>query len=179
MLRTTRFDLYRPQPGDLDGLVELVAHPETQRFLGLVASDRKGQAERLMRNAGSWALYGYGTFMVRARGRDEIVAGCGVFHTFRGFAGMDDVPEAGWIVRHDHGGKGVATEVMAAVMDWFDATHGSRRITCMIEQGNLASDRVATRLGFTRRGEHRLDDGCLLWLYERTLNGIDDGRRII
>ncbi|GGB90152.1 hypothetical protein GCM10011494_05640 [Novosphingobium endophyticum] len=169
-LKTDRFDLCRPAPGDLDGLVRLLEGEDMTRFLGPSRADAISQYERLTRNAGSWALYGYGSFYVRRRGESEIIANCGVFHSWRGFGkGMDDVPEAGWIVRRDCWGQGVAGEVMRAVLSWFDETHGRQRIVCMIEQGNTASERVAAALGFVRYDSHapEEDQAAVLDLYER------------
>ena len=168
LLTTPRFGLWQPQAGDLDSLVALVDHAETLRFLGPARADRQNQFERLLRNAGSWALHGYGTFAVRPHGSDELVASCGVFRSFRGFGkGLDDVPEAGWIVRHDHCGQGIALEVMEAVLAWSDAWHRLTRIACMIEEGNLASERVAARLGFVAYDSHRPEGGATLTLLER------------
>lgn len=169
VLTTGRFELRPPAMGDLAGLVELIAPYEMRRFLGPAMPDVKSQGERLLRNAGSWALYGYGTFMVRRPGDAQIIGTCGVFHSWRGFGqGMDDVPEAGWIIHRDLWGQGAAAEVMRVVLDWFDKTHGPRRIACMIEDGNTASERVAVKLGFARYGQHDPDDGItLLNLFER------------
>lgn len=171
VLTTERFELRPPAVGDLAGLIELIAPDEMRRFLGPATPDVKSQGERLLRNAGSWALYGYGTFIVRRPGEAQIIGTCGIFHSWRGFAqGMDDVPEAGWIIRHDAWGQGVAGEVMRAVFDWFDKTHGARRVACMIEDGNAASERVAAKLGFVRYGRHEPDDGSeALNLFERRL----------
>lgn len=66
----------------------------------------------------------------------------------------EDVPEAGWIVRQDMWGQRVAGEVMHAALRWFDETHGPRRIACMIEEGNVASERVAARLSFVQYDRH-------------------------
>nr|WP_314467732.1 GNAT family protein [uncultured Novosphingobium sp.] len=164
VLVTERFELWKPQASDLDDMIRLIADEETRTFLGQAQPEPKGVFERLERNAGSWSLRGYGTFPVRRRGGDEIVANCGVFHSWRGFGkGMDDVPEAGWIVRRDHWGQGLAKEVMRAALEWFDKTHGQRRIACMIEEGNQASERVAAALGFTPCGEHDIgEDGKTL-----------------
>jgi RimJ/RimL family protein N-acetyltransferase len=169
MLTTERLELRPPQVGDLAGLIELVAHEDTRRFLGPTLPDAKSQAERLLRNAGSWALYGYGTFMVRRRGEEQLIGSCGIFHSWRGFGqGMDDVAEAGWIIHRDAWGHGVAGEAMRAVIDWFDNAHGPRRIACMIEEGNAASERVAAGLGFVRYGRQEADEGeTSLNLYER------------
>jgi RimJ/RimL family protein N-acetyltransferase len=168
LLTTERFALWQPRgPHDLEGLCRLLADEETLRYLGPARADPQNQWERLMRNAGSWALYGYGVFYVRPHGGDEIVASAGVFHSWRGLdPRMDDQPEAGWIVRRDWSGKGVALEVMRAVLAWFAAEHGARRIVAMIERGNVGSERVAAKLGFVTYAE--MDErGTTLDLYER------------
>jgi RimJ/RimL family protein N-acetyltransferase len=166
-LRTARLELWQPAVGDVAGLVELIAAEETRRFLGRAEATPAGQFARLMRNAGGWALYGYGNFLVRLAGRSEIVGSCGVFHSWRGFGrGMDDVPEAGWIIHRDRWGQGIASETMRAALDWFDATHGPRRITAMIEEGNAASHRIAHGLGFLAYAEHVFDEAPVV-LYER------------
>ncbi|KQM21881.1 GNAT family N-acetyltransferase [Novosphingobium sp. Leaf2] len=168
VLSTARFDLWRPRASDLPDLVDLMADEETRRFLGPNRAGAPAVFERLQRNAGSWALHGYGTFHVRAHGNDAIIATCGVFHSWRGFGkGMDDVPEAGWIVRHDRCGHGIACEVMDAALAWFNHTHGPRRIACMIEHGNTASARLAARLGFVAYDEHCTDEDVHITLLER------------
>ena len=169
VLTTERLELRPPTADDLPGLIELVAHEETRRFLGPVVLDAKSQADRLLRYVGSWALYGYGMFMVRHHGKEQIIGSCGIFQSWRGFGqGMDDVPEAGWIIHRDAWGQGVAGEVMRAVIDWFDTAHGPQRIACMIEEGNFASERVAARFGFQRYGRHEPEDGATpLNLYQR------------
>jgi RimJ/RimL family protein N-acetyltransferase len=169
LLRTERLELFRPQIGDLPGLVAMVAPEDTRRFLGPARADPADQFARLLRNAGSWSLYGYGTFAVRRRDDVRLIGSCGIFHSWRGFgSGMDDVPEAGWIIDKEHWGQGLAAEAMHAVLDWFDATHGPRRVTCMIEEGHEVSHRLARRLGFEVYGQHQPADGSdALVLYER------------
>lgn len=177
MLTTERFELWRPASGDLPDLCRLLADDATRRYLGNISPDAQSQFERLQRHAGGWALYGYGMFYVRAKGGGEIVGQCGVFHSLRGFGaelGMDDVPEAGWIVRADHCGQGVAREVMQAALAWFDEHHGLRRIACMIEAGNTPSERLATRLGFVPYAARQSDDAsrpAALVLLERAPSG--------
>lgn len=167
LLRTDRLELWQPRVGDLQGLVELIAPEETRRFLGPTEPNAKGQFARLLRHAGSWSLYGYGTFFVRERGSDRLIGSCGMFHSWRGFGqGMDDVPEAGWIIHPDCWGKGYAGEAMRAALAWFDTTHGERRIAAMIEETNAASQKVAKLLGFAECGRQWHEDARLI-LYER------------
>lgn len=170
VLTTARFDLWRPAPGDHRGVHAMLNDSETSRYLGGTIQPESDAFARLLRNAGSWALYGYGTFIVRATGDQRIVGSCGVFRSHRGFGadqGMDDVAEAGWIIHRDWWGKGAASEVMQAALAWFDAEHGPQRVACMIEAGNDASVAVARKLGFAEYGQHRLEDGVELVLFER------------
>ena len=172
VLTTERLELWRPQVSDLQGLFELTRHEDTRRFLGGTEPSETDSFARLLRNAGSWALWGYGTFMVRRKGEHRIVANCGVFRSHRGFGtekGLDNVPEAGWIVHRDVWGQGVAGEAMRAALQWFDAAQGNQRVACMIEEGHAASDAIARKLGFVRYGRYEkpADGDKPLVLYER------------
>ena len=150
VLVTERLELWQPQASDRAGLRALIEPGEVRRFLGGMNPDDHDVFMRLLRNAGSWALYGYGTFIVRERGRAEIVGNCGVFHSWRGFGhGLDDVAEAGWIVDKGAWGKGYAREAMQAALTWFEREHGAQPTLCMIEQGHRASEAVAAKLGYT------------------------------
>ena len=171
VITTERLELWQPQVGDLADLHDLTLSEETRRFLGTFTPTGADTFARLLRNAGSWSLWGYGSFMVRFKGDPRIIGNCGVFRSHRGFGpeqGLDNVPEAGWIIHRDAWGQGVAREVMEASLAWFDTTHGRQRIACMIEQGHAVSDALAGKLGFVRYGQHQPDDGAALVLYERT-----------
>ena len=166
-LVTERLELWLPRAADLDEAYALVTTGETARFLGQVA-DRSEYFNRFMRGAGSWQLYGYGMFQVRPRGGGAIVGACGVFHTMRGLGeDFDDNPEAGWILRHDHLGQGYGTEVMQAVLAWFERTHGRRRIVCMIAPENQPSLKLAAKLGFIPFRDTELPSGEAVRLLER------------
>ena len=168
LLVTERLELWQPVAADLAELHALTLDDEMRRFLGGHQPSEADSFARLMRNAGSWALHGYGSFMVRRRGETRIIGNCGMFRSFRGFGkGLDNVPEAGWIIHRDAWGGGLAKEAMRASLDWFDATHGPQRIACKIQTGHEVSVAVAAGLGFTRYDAHVLDDGATAILYER------------
>lgn len=157
-ISTARLDLWRPRPVDHAGLVDLLAPEAVRRHLGKRPTSAVEEFNRLCRNAGSWALYGYGIFTVRLRGEAPVIGICGVFHSWRGFGkGLDDTPEIGWIFAEHSWGQGYAGEAARAALEWFDAAHGPRRVACMIGEDNLASLAVAAKLGFQRYGVH--DDG--------------------
>ncbi len=169
VIQTDRLEMYRPRADDLEVLFTLVAHPETRRHLGPTEAGMADSFDRLLRNAGSWSLYGYGTFVVRLKGQHGILGTCGIFRSYREFGkGLDDVPEAGWIINADDWGKGYAREAMEAALAWFDAEHGPQRIACMIEEGHAPSHNLALSLGFKPYGRHDPDDEATqLILYER------------
>lgn len=166
-LTTDRLTLHQPQIADVWAMLDIVSHPETGRFLGR-ANSPADHFTRFQRNAGSWFLHGYGSFIVRLKGSDEPIGNCGVFHSFRGLGeDFDDQPEAGWILRHDQVGQGIAAEALTAALAWFDATRSPRRVVAMIAPGNEPSQRLAARLGFTPMRDAELPDGEAVRLFER------------
>ncbi len=167
-ISTERLDLWRPAARDHTALIDLLADDEVRRHLGSRPTSPVEEFNRLCRNAGSWALFGYGTFVCRARGTDDVLGICGVFHSWRGFGqGLDDTAEIGWIFARKTWGKGIATEAARASLAWFDAAFPGRRVACMINDTNLASLAVADKLGFVRYGAQE-DHGVELILLERT-----------
>ena len=172
LITTDRLELWQPVAADFGEIHALTLGDEMRRFLGNHTPNEADSFARLMRNAGSWALHGYGSFMVRRRGAAQIIGNCGIFRSLRGFGkGLDDAPEAGWIIHRDAWGEGFAKEAMRASLAWFDAAHGPQRIACMIEEENDVSVSVASALGFVRYDRHVLEDGATVNLYERVAPG--------
>lgn len=166
LLVSERLELWQPRSADRASLFEIVAPEPVHRYLG-PPDDEAAHFARFLRNAGSWWLYGYGSFVVRERGQAAVVGVVGVFHSLRGIgSGLDDVPEAGWIIAQEHWGKGYAVEAMRSALGWFDANHGPVRIACMIAVGNAASLQLADKLGFVEYGQCN-EAGEALVLLER------------
>jgi RimJ/RimL family protein N-acetyltransferase len=164
-LTTARLELFRPEAADLAGVAALTAPEAVRRFLGNREVSIADEYARFLRNAGSWALYGYGNFVVRKRVSPAVIGICGVFHSWRGFGqGFDDTPEVGWIFAEPVWGRGYATEAAEAALGWFDRAHGPRRIACMIEPDNRASLALAARLGFVVYGEQDFDGSAVILL---------------
>jgi RimJ/RimL family protein N-acetyltransferase len=165
-LVTERLVLTPPAVADRAELHAMTQDQAMQRFLPSDTAEHDSFS-RMLRNAGSWALYGYGPLTVRLAGEPAIIGSCGLFHSWRGFGkGMDDVPEAGWSIASAHWGKGYAGEAMAAILAWFDREHGARRMACMIDVENERSHRIAEKLGFVAYGRHE-HDGHPVILYQR------------
>jgi RimJ/RimL family protein N-acetyltransferase len=164
---TERLELSLPTRADIAPMMAIVDDPATSRFLGRDPS-RAGHFARFSRNAGSWLLYGYGSFILRERSSGALIGNAGVFHSVRGLgADFDDLPEAGWILRADKVGQGLAHEAMTAAFAWFEREHGPQRVVCMITPGNASSIALAGRLGFTAMRDAQLPDGESVRLFER------------
>lgn len=149
-LTTDRLILRQPVTENYEALYHLTEPAAMRVHLGIDNPNRADSYARMLRNVGSWTLYGYGVFMVHEAESGDFIGTCGLFPSYRGLGeDFDDKPEAGWIIAEAHWGKGYAVEALSAAIDWFEAAHGAQRTVCMISPGNIASVRVASRLGYT------------------------------
>lgn len=166
-ITTARLTLRPPQIGDEAHLLALVTPEETRRYLGTFKPTRSDSFARHVRNAGGWALFGYSNFMAFETATGDFVATMGLFKFDRDLGDhFDGCPEAGWIVALEKAGQGYASEGMAAIHNWFDATHGRQRTVCMIAPDNVASHRVAAKLGYGKFGQGEIE-GDAIDLLER------------
>ena len=86
-------------------------------------------------------------YLITTRDGDRVVGNSGTHLTVRGKA-----REVGYWIRSDAAGQGYATEAVGAIaaaeMTWM----GHDRLDLFIEPDNVASHRVAEKLGFAREG---------------------------
>ena len=145
-LETDRLQLRPPVESDLDGWAELMADPESARFIG-GPQLRPAAWRGLASMAGSWALKGYGMFSVVEKATGRWVGRLGPWQP-EGWPGT----EVGWGLMREHWGKGYAVEAASAAIDWaFDELGWSEVIHC-IDPQNTPSQNVARRLGSENLG---------------------------
>lgn len=158
-LTTARLTLRPPQIGDEAHLLALVTPDETRRFLGPFQPTRSDSFARHVRNAGGWALFGYSNFMAFETATGDFVGSMGLFKFDRDLGPhFDGCAEGGWIVALEKAGQGYASEGMAAILNWFDSTHGKQRTVCVISPENAASHRVAAKLGYAKFAESKMEN---------------------
>ena len=151
---TDRLRLRAWRLDELDVFHALTESDEMRRFLGRDPPSREDSFNRLIRNAGCWHLFGWGPFAVVERSSGAPVGGCGLFRSLRELGeDFDPYPEAAWVIERSRWGRGYATEAMKAILAWFGAEHGGGRTVAMITRGNLASERIAAKLGYRPIGE--------------------------
>ncbi|SRR5690606_4369246 len=150
-LETPRLILRPPIQDDFDGFAAMAEDAETMRFIG-GATPRHGAWRALAQIAGAWSLLGYSMFSVIEKETGRWIGRLGPWYP-GGETGGWPGREVGWgLVRSAHG-KGYALEGATAAIDWvFDALGWDEVIHC-IHKENLASVRLAERLGSTRLRE--------------------------
>ncbi len=149
---TERLILRPPLAKDFERWVEFTANPQTMKFLGGPKS--RNMAWREMTSiVGGWHLYGHGMFSMIERATGLWVGRGGPWCP-EGWPGT----EIGWGVMKSHEGKGYATEMAIAAMDFAVETLGWTDIIHTINPENTGSIVVAKRLGAVNRGPTQLPD---------------------
>lgn len=167
IIETERLILRPHRADDYDALVALWTDPATFRFIGGRAQSPQEIWFRLMRYAGMWALLGYGFWAFEEKASGQYVGEGGLMDARRGIAGLDGVPEIGWALTPQAGGKGYASEAVAAITLWADEALGAPRTACIIEPANGASIRVAEKNGYRPVGQARMGEAELILMERR------------
>jgi RimJ/RimL family protein N-acetyltransferase len=152
VLETPRLRLRALVEGDLDALHAIGADPETARYIGDGSPlDARGAWRFIAVNMGHWCMRGFGQWAVEERASGAMIGRLGMWEPY----GWPDL-EIGWMIARDRWGRGYATEGSAAALDWAFATLRPARVISLILPENVASVRVAEKIGESLAGEHEL-----------------------
>jgi len=149
-IETPRLLLRPPRLDDLDPLAEMMTDEQSARFIG-GTSPRAVTWRALMTMIGSWHALGFGMFSVFDKGTGRWVGRLGPWMP-EGWPG----PEIGWAIVRDCWGRGYAVEGAVAATDWALDTLGWTHIIHSIAPQNVASQRVAQKLGSRLIGPAKL-----------------------
>lgn len=161
-LTTGRLVLRAFRAADLDAYAALRADPEVTRYItGASGWTREESARHLAAVMGHWSLYGFGLWAVERRDDQALIGIAGAFDYMQG-----GQPELGWAFARAHWGQGFATEAMGAVLEHCFTVWDMPRLEAAIQPGNLASIRLAERLGF-RPGRETIKREHAVRIYAR------------
>lgn len=138
VLATDRLEVTTWVPGDLDALCELHSDPQTMRFVGPGRPESRQEAQR--------RLNGYLDEQV-ARGwtKWRVADQAGVLVGRAGFGVFDGLRDLGYTLGRNHWGRGLGTEVAAALRDWhwehLDPEHPAE-LSAHAAEGNEPSRRI-------------------------------------
>jgi RimJ/RimL family protein N-acetyltransferase len=157
-LETERLRLRMFRADDFAPYARICADPDVMRYLGDGKTLTPPEAWRQMATIlGHWQLRGYGFWAVEERATGTLIGRIGLFNP-EGWPGL----ELAWTLGRDHWGKGYATEGARRALRYaFDDLQAPRLIS-LIRPANLASIRVAERLGETLEGRTQLYGGDVL-----------------
>lgn len=147
-LLTPRFALHPMVPADLAWYAGFAGDAEVMQYIGHAGPLSHQQAtERLARYVRCWEEHGLGMFGVRLRDVSVPVGWSGL----QPLSGTDEI-EVGYAFGKAAWGRGYATEVASAVVQWGFETLGLERIVAVASPENAASRRVMDKLGMRYEG---------------------------
>jgi [ribosomal protein S5]-alanine N-acetyltransferase len=143
ILETERLILRRLNLADIEPMAAILADPKTMQFWPKPFDN--GSAERwVKRSLGAYSS-GLGRFAVILKSERRLIGDCGFMRTEVNGVLENDL---GYILDNAFWGKGLATEVAHACLQYGIKSLGLRRIVASMETKHLASKAVAEKIGF-------------------------------
>jgi RimJ/RimL family protein N-acetyltransferase len=143
---TDRLVLRRWSASDLDALAEVFAEAEVWEFPLARGMTREEAAIQLDRFLEAWDRDGFAKYAVEL-GADGTLVGCAGVQLATWFHEINGEVEAGWRFHPRYWGRGYATEAVRESMRIGFEHLGTERIVAVVEPANLASRRLAERVG--------------------------------
>ncbi|MFD9587919.1 GNAT family N-acetyltransferase [Streptomyces sp. NPDC059980] len=140
---TERLSFRQMAEGDLDDMAALLGDPDVMRHYPRPRT-REESLAWIQWNQRLYQQEGFGLWLVSLRATGEFVGDCGL--TPQEIEGVTEL-EVGYHVRADLQGKGFATEAARACRDHARDALGATRLIAIVRPDNLASQRVAAKIG--------------------------------
>ncbi|WP_051504310.1 GNAT family N-acetyltransferase [Sphingomonas jaspsi] len=172
VVETRRLRLRPMEMDDFKDFEAMMCDPSALAYSHKSAMGSDEAWTRFLRQVGHWHLLGYGPFAVFDRETDEFVGEVGFGQFNRNLGGhFDWAPEACWTIVKGRQNEGLATEAVAGAVTWVERVLGATRTVCIVSADNIASIRVAEKIGFRpfKRSEFK---GFPAVFFERVVIGL-------
>jgi RimJ/RimL family protein N-acetyltransferase len=156
-LATERLNLRMLHAGDFEEYAAIHMDPEVTKFTVRAQLSRMESWRHLAMIAGHWHLRGFGMWGVFEKDTNALVGRVG-FHQPDGWPDF----ELGWTIGRNWWGKGYASEAARRCVEFAFAEMDRDHLISLIDPLNVASIRVAERIGETLQGEFQLAEHRLL-----------------
>ena len=163
-LETTRLRLRLFTHDDLQIMFRLNTDPDVIKYADTPAKDMEEVRQRLEQGPLSdYKKYGYGRFAVELKESGDVIGFCGIK-----YLPEIDLPEVGFRYLKEYWGRGIGTEAARVCVDFARDDLKIEKLIALIIPGNIASIRVAEKLGMAKGPLiHIYDEDALQ--YEMTL----------
>ncbi len=149
VIETPRLRLRRMSLADVPALLEVFGDHEAMRHYP-AAFDEARMRAWVEWNERSHEERGHGLWALVLRATGEVIGDCGLVS--QQVEGVQEI-EAGYHVRRDLWGQGLATEAARGCIEYGFTTMGFARLVSLIHPQNQPSRRVAEKIGMTLRRE--------------------------
>lgn len=143
-LETERLELRQFRATDLDEIYAVMGNPEVMKFSLKGPYSREKTADFIRACMDGYEKRGVGLFAMVLKAEQKVVGYCGFF--FLSVDGADEV-EIAYRLHPAYWGRELAPEASTAVMNLGLGRLGFGRVISCIEEANVASIRVAEKVG--------------------------------
>jgi len=151
-LTTSRLRLRAPDPDDTSALTAMLSFAEVTRFSNWPDAPRQAQVERSVRWMAKLHASGKGcAWIIEDAGARRLIGAI----RFNHFDRQAKFGEVGYELHPEFWGRGLMTEALRAVVPCGHQVFWLNRIEAWTLPGNIASDRVLEKAGFTYEGTLR------------------------
>ena len=144
VLETERLVLRHLSHDDLDALAAIQADPEVMRYFPSGPRSREEALRELERCIALQEQHGFSLWAAIEKARGRLIGRCGLLP--QAIQGRDEV-EIAYLIDREYWGRGFATEAALATRDHGFGRLGRDRLVSIIHRDNLASRRVAEKVG--------------------------------
>ena len=147
---TTRLVLREFTPADVDNLLSIFSDPEAMRYYP-ATKGRQEAIDWINWNLKSYTDHGFGLWAASSKDTRDFVGECGLTLQ-RNVDGRDEV-EIGYSFLPRYWNRGLATEAAIGCRIFGFTNLGRARLVSLINPGNVASKRVAEKVGMSLEKE--------------------------
>ena len=144
VVETDRLVLRHLMLDDLDSLAAIQADPEVMRYFPSGPRSREGALRELERCIALQEQHGFSLWAAIDKAEGRLIGRCGLLP--QALQGRDEV-EIAYLIDRAYWGRGLATEAALAIRDHGFGPLGRDRLVSIIHRDNLASRRVAEKVG--------------------------------
>ena len=142
---------------DLDDLFELYGDEEITQYTDAlhIYEEEKELQRAYIENM--YRYFGYGLWLVFSKDTGELIGRAGLEH--REYHNEIEL-DLGYVIGKKYQRQGYATEICEAIISFAKENTGFERMNVLIKEENLASKKLAQKLGFLYLEDFEKENGC-------------------